>query len=369
MSSDIDALVLENTLLVKEDQLSNREARRSGGRSGEEIDPFLESVWQCPACGAGLQKKGTVARCSACDRTYRQDDGIWQMFAPHEKIVGDVTDAVKEFYEENPFPNYNEHDNLRSLISKSQRGLYGRLLGEQIPYNSRVLEVGCGTGQLSNFLAIGCRSVVGTDLCMNSLRLAEEFRRSQHLKRVRFMQMNLFRPALALERFDVVLCNGVLHHTNDPLDGFRRIARLVKPGGHIVVGLYNRYGRYLLDSRRVLFRLSGGRLQWIDPYLRGTAMSDDKRNAWFKDQYQHPHESKHTMGEVLRWFEESGFDYVNGIPKLCARGRFSDCERLFEPADRGTSLDRFLSQAKMIVTGSREGGFFVMIGRKRESTC
>ena len=39
-------------------------------------------------------------------------------------------------------------------------------------------------------------------------------------------------------QFDVVLCNGVLHHTSDPYGGYRGIARLVKPGGLIVVGLY-----------------------------------------------------------------------------------------------------------------------------------
>ncbi|MFQ5428882.1 MAG: carbamoyltransferase N-terminal domain-containing protein [Phycisphaerae bacterium] len=364
MSSDIDALVLENMLLLKDRQTANLEARRIEV-GGAEVDPALEAVWRCPACRGELQASGDRARCRDCGRDYRRAEGIWQLFWPHEKTEGDVTDIVKQFYEEHPFPNYDEDESVRSLITKSRRGIYARLLGEQIPYNSRVLEVGCGTGQLSNFLGVGCRSVIGTDLCMNSLRLAEGFRRKHELARVRFLQMNLFKPALKPEQFDVVLCNGVLHHTSDPYGGFRSIAALVKPGGHIVIGLYNTYGRLLLDSRRLLFRLTGGRLKWIDPYLRRTRMSREKQGAWFADQYQHPHESKHTMGEVLNWYEKNGFDFVNGIPKFRPWDPFSANERLFEPAERGSLVDRALAQAKMIVTGSQEGGFYIVIGRKQ----
>ena len=114
-------------------------------------------------------------------------------------------EIVKAFYEETPFPNYDDHDSLSSLIDKSRRGLYARRLDEAIPYNSAVLEVGCGTGQLSNFLGISCRRVVGADICMNSLKLGEAFRKEHGLARVRFVQMNLFRPVFKPEQFDVVL--------------------------------------------------------------------------------------------------------------------------------------------------------------------
>ncbi len=365
MSSDIDVLVLENCLLEKRRQRANAEARRPGS-NGEECDPALEALWACSKCGGELTAHEHHATCAGCGRRFENDDGIWRLFWPHERIDGDVTEVVKQFYEEHPFPNYDDTDSLSSLIRKSRRGIYAKLLAEQIAYNSRVLEIGCGTGQLANYLAIGCRTVVGTDLCLNSLRLAENFRRSQGLTRVRFCQMNLFRPAFRDAQFDVVLCNGVLHHTSDPFGGFRSIARLVRPGGHVIIGLYNRYGRLLLDSRRLLFRLTGGRFKWIDPYIRKTRMSAGKQDAWFHDQYLHPHESKHTMGEVLRWFDETGFEFVNGVPKPRVWDRFDSNERLFEPAARGTALDRGLAQAKMIATGNQEGGFYIMIARRRD---
>src|SRR5207248_10846434 len=161
-----------------------------------------------------------------------------------------------------------------------------------------------------------------------------------------------------------VLCNGVLHHTSDPFGGFQRIAQLVRPGGHMIVGLYNRFGRLALEARRVIFRATGGRGHWLDPHLRGGEMGDAKRRAWFADQYQHPHESTHTYGEVLDWFEKSGFEYVNSVPKPTALDSLSDDDQLFERQSPGNAMDRALSQARQVWTGSKEGGFFVMIGRK-----
>jgi SAM-dependent methyltransferase len=250
-------------------------------------------------------------------------------------------------------------------MEKSRRGLYARRLDQTIPYNTTVLEVGCGTGQLANFLGMSCRRVIGTDLCLHSLQLGEAFRAGHGLDRVRFAQMNLFRPALAPGSFDVVICSGVLHHTSDPFGGFRELCRLVRPGGHVVVGLYNRYGRLATDTRRALFRATGGRARYIDPVLRRLDRDSGKGRAWFADQYRHPHESKHTFGEVQRWFDSVGFSFVRGVPAMRPEDDGLEGADLFEPQPRGTALTRGLVQAmEVFAPGNREGGFFVMIGRR-----
>jgi carbamoyltransferase len=361
MSCDLDALCMGPFLLRKRQQ--------PAWVPPEATNSFevLENVLACPCgSGSGLTRVGSQMQSSTCGHTFPITDGIPQLFWPHEAVgtSGDVTEQVKAFYEETPFPSYDDHDSVRSLIEKSRKGLYGRALDAAIPYNSTVLEVGCGTGQLSNFLGIGCRRVVGADLCLNSLRVGERFRREQNLPRVRFTQINLFRPPFQAERFDVVLCNGVLHHTSDPRGGFRSLVSLVKPGGHIVIGLYNTYGRVMTDLRRVLFRATGGSAKWIDPYLRSASISQAKRTAWFADQYLHPHESKHTIGEVLTWFEEEGLEFVRGVPSVVRGPDTPDDESLFSPSGAGTAWDHFVVQLKQIKAGSREGGFFIMIARK-----
>lgn len=324
------------------------------------------NLLNCPACRSELEMDDGKLRCTDAGHTFPIENGIPQMFVPNDWQSGklDVTDEVRKFYEKTPFPNYDEFDSVAALVEKSRKGGFARLLDEQVPLGVKVLEVGCGTGQLSNFLGIAQRTVFGADICLNSLALAEEFRRKNHLSRVVFYQMNLFRPIFREGAFDLVISNGVLHHTSDPFGGFKSIAPLVRKGGYILVGLYNRFGRLMTDLRRLIFRVTGNQFLFLDPYLRERRKKDAKTAAWFEDQYRHPHESKHTMGEVLKWFNETGFRFVNSIPKNQFMQSFTDEERLFAvnpPVDR---LTLGAVQAHMVFTGSREGGLFIMIGQR-----
>jgi len=359
MSCDIDVLNLGPFVIRKQ-------AQPVWITDAHSFEPF-EDVLQCPCgCEGTLERRGEFYVGAECLRRFPIADGIPQLYWRHDGAddPGDVTERVKAFYEETPFPNYDDHDSVRSLIEKARNGQYARALDEAIPYNSTVLEVGCGTGQLSNFLGIACRRVVGTDLCLNSLRLADNFRREHNLPRVRFVQANLFRSPFADGRFDVVLCNGVLHHTSDPFGGFQGLTRLLRPGGYMVIGLYNTYGRLMTNLRRRLFRLTGGAGKWIDPYLRSVSMSRDKQRAWFADQYVHPHESTHTFGEVLNWFKRENLEFVNGVPALAANSNGGMLRGMFDQSDPGTAWDHFKVQMGQIAAGSREGGFFVMIAQK-----
>ena len=102
----------------------------------------------------------------------------------------------------------------------------------------------------------------------------------------------------------------------------------------------------------------------MDPYLRASPISDEKRRAWFADQYRHPHESKHTIDEVLDWFDACGLEFVRGIPSVTTDSDGLGKGNLFEPTGEGSKLEHFMIQSREIVTGSSEGGFFIMIARK-----
>jgi len=324
-------------------------------------------VLACPYCGGGLRYDGERIHCLGCDKSFNVDSGIPQLFAPHDPAQqkGDVTEIVKAFYEENPFPNYDDIDSEATLMEKATRGVFARLLGEQIPQGALVLEVGCGTGQLTNFLGMHYnRRVFGSDMCLHSLRLANGFRERCRIKNAGFTQMNLFRPAFKPGVFDLVVSNGVLHHTADPRGAFESIARLVKPNGVIIIGLYNKIGRLTTDFKRFLFRVSADKLSFLDAHMRNKNYNQDRKRAWFYDQYKHPHESKHTYSEVIEWFESNGFEYLFSIPKIEA-GAFSNDEQLFEKHDKGTRFTRFLTELEMLLQGGVDGALYIMIGRKQ----
>lgn len=328
----------------------------------------------CPVTGAPLFASDRALVTENGSHRYAIDDGILRLFVddapePDANAVregrDEVTRHVRDFYEDAPFPNYNDFDTIRTFIKRADEGLFARLLREQIPLNANVLEVGCGTGQLSNYLAATCMAhVYAADMTLASLRLGREFAKANEISGITFLQMNLFRPCIRPESMDVVISNGVLHHTHDTRAAFMSIVPLVKRGGYIIVGLYNRIGRLRTDLRRVLYKLLGERALILDPHLRGRNLSPAKRRAWIRDQYVHPQERKHTMNETLGWFDEAGIDFVNSIPKIV--GDFTADERLFRKNDPGRPIDRIMAEVGMLFSHfGGEGGLYIMIGRRR----
>ena len=359
MQSEMDVLVLEDCVLHKTRQPLGLHLWSASPAPA----PDAASPWVDPVTGDPLVVTARCAHNVVTGRCYPVEEGIPRLFVAND-AQDDVTEIVKQFYEKTPFPNYDDLDNRRALLEKARAGRFARLLNEQIPYSAPVVEIGCGTGQLTNFLSIAHRTVLGVDVCLNSLRLAQTFKETNGLDRATFAQMNLFKPALKDGFFQVVISNGVLHHTGNCRAAFKRVGQLARPGGFLVIGLYSAFSRRLHYARRALYRWTGVTAGWLDPQLARTGPGG-KRDAWFQDQYCHPHESAHTLDEVFGWLEEDGFDFVNSIPKPRGGVELGARESMFEPRDPGSAVSRFLSQAASVGSGYREGGFFIVIGRRR----
>jgi hypothetical protein len=82
------------------------------------------------------------------------------------------------------------------------------------------------------------------------------------------------------------------------------------------------------------------------------------------DQYKNPHESKHTIGEVMGWLRRIGFQFVTSLPRSRPFQPFTERDGLFRPETPGNWLERQMVELGMIRSGSREGGFFIVIGRR-----
>lgn len=337
-----------------------------------QLSPLFEQhagIFQDPSRRGPITVRDGQLIAAETGHCFEANDGIPNFYVEVDTARGSrvnaISDSVRSFYEETPFPNYDELDSRQSLQTKAESGVYAKLLDQQLPEGALVLEAGCGTGQLSNFLGMSWkRRVFAGDLCLNSLRLAKGFADRNVIRNVSFVQMNLFEPPFKDGVFDVVISNGVLHHTADCEDAFRSILTKLKPGGHILVGLYNWYGRLPTLWKRSVFKKFGRTFYFLDPWLKELEASPDRFKAWFMDQYQHPYETRHSMDEVLGWFDRYGVEFVNSVPHLDGSG-FSSDELLFEPKPRGHTMARVATQLEMLLSGGQDGGLFIMMGRKR----
>jgi len=217
---------------------------------------------------------------------------------------------------------------------------------------------------MSLFLASGGRLVVGADLSRPSLQLATQTAASLEIRSALFAETDLQRPGLKPAAFDVVYSSGVLHHTPMPRASFAAMAKLVKPGGVLVLGLYNSLARLPHRLRRVVARLTGYRWIPFDPILRDREHEPARRLAWLRDQYQHPEEHRHTLGEVKRWFRENGVQFLRTYPNTLWVEEEASGPSLFTPADDDWWIEEWLAQVRWMSTLSAEGGLFLVLGRR-----
>jgi hypothetical protein len=129
----------------------------------------------------------------------------------------------------------------------------------------------------------------------------------------------------------------------------------------IVLGLYNAFARIPLRLRRFVARLSGFRLIPFDPVLRDRGSEPARREAWLRDQYRHPEEHRHTLGEVQRWFAENGVEYVRAYPSAVLG---EESGELFDDAPDDWRPEGWLTQIGWMRTLAHEGGLFFTIGRR-----
>jgi SAM-dependent methyltransferase len=298
--------------------------------------------------------------CDGCGQRYEIRDGIPDL----RLAIDERTETVRKFYGVAPFPGYPPRDSLAALRARAERSEFARLLDQAIPGDARVVEIGCGTGQMSLFLTRADRLVIGADMTRASLALAASASRRFGISGTRFIETDLRSPGLRPGAFDVVYSSGVLHHTPDPAKSFAQIVRLCRPGGIIVLGLYNSYARLPLRLRRAVARLTGFRFIPFDPVLRDRNGEPARREAWLRDQYQHPEEHRHTLAEVQRWFRDNDVEYLRAYPNTLIGAEPLVGDELFSPAGDDWGLENVLAQLAWAKTLGHEGGLFLTIGRR-----
>jgi SAM-dependent methyltransferase len=215
---------------------------------------------------------------------------------------------------------------------------------------------------MSLYLARADRVIIAADLSRAALTLGAAAAQRYRVDRVQFVEADLHRPAFKPVAFDVVYSSGVLHHTANPRAAFGAIARLARPGGIVVVGVYNTFARIPLRLRRTVARLTRFRVVPFDSVLRDRRQEPARRDAWLRDQYQHPEEHRHTVAEVKAWLSENDVEYLRTFPSTVLEEESGD---LFARAVDDWAVERWIAQLGWMWTLGGEGGLFFTIGRRR----
>lgn len=160
----------------------------------------------------------------------------------------------------------------------------------------RCLDAGAGSGRGSILMArAGAREVIGVDLSEKNVATARRWALANGLANLTFQQGSLHELPFADQSFDIVWCNGVLHHSDDPNRGLQEISRVLKVGGYMWLYLYGSGGIYwaLVDCIREALQntdLSACMallLAWNVPIGRIAEFIDDWYVPWLRRYTDH----------------------------------------------------------------------------------
>lgn len=241
-----------------------------------------------------------------------------------------VSQAVRAQYEENPHPRWQHAGLLEEPIPvpRALRTLFPHLTldagGWETP---EILVAGCGTGRESVWTANQFRGarVLAVDLSLASLAYAQRQTERLGMEDVAYAQADLTRLDGLGRRFDIVQCVGVLHHTADPLGGWRVLTGLVRPGGFMKIGLYSATARRTIVEARAFAAERGlpATTAGIRRFRRevlalpeGHSLGRLLRSVDFfstsacRDLVFHVHERRMTLPQIAGWLAELGLEFV-----------------------------------------------------------
>lgn len=153
---------------------------------------------------------------------------------------------------------------------------------------SKVLEIGCGTGKNTQWLATKAQQVIAVDFSDKMLASAKLKVISS---RVKFIEADITNEWLfAQAKFDLITFSLVLEHINDISFIFKQVKENIQPGGYVYVGELHPFKQYTGSQAR--FEMQDKQVK-LDCYLHHisdfiAAASDNglsliKLNEWFDD--------------------------------------------------------------------------------------
>ncbi len=230
-------------------------------------------------------------------------------------IEGAVSEAVRQQYEENPYPRWF----ITVPPEKTPRR------DERTGPVPDILIAGCGTGLSLTEISrapVAAR-ILAIDLSRASLSYAKRMAQKLGLDDVEFAQADILKLGSIGREFDIIDASGVLHHLADPWQGWRVLLSLLRPGGTMNIGLYSDLARRNVAAARDLIIQRGYRpipqdirlcrqdiIASDDALLKSlTGSQDFYTTSECRDLLFHVQELRITLPQIKSFLAENDLDF------------------------------------------------------------
>jgi SAM-dependent methyltransferase len=217
--------------------------------------------------------------------------------------------AVKEFYSKLQFPGPYTIDDL-NFYSDNIINDYLKIFDGRVKQATRVLDVGCGSGFIVNFLANRYPDVIFDAVDFSdSIDFSRQFSIEHNINNINYYKED-FLVWNTDYKYDLIISNGVLHHIPEYQRAIDKIYRLTTD--KVIIGIYNSYGKLLKKISKI-------------NYVNETL---------YLDQEQCPFELAFTDKEFKKLFNK--YDVLTVYPSYC--NRLVDFRNLFNSSNGGLTV-------------------------------
>jgi tetratricopeptide (TPR) repeat protein/SAM-dependent methyltransferase len=269
-------------------------------------------------------------------------------------IDDEVSLAVREQYEENPYPRWARAPNpsarpVESLWSRLRPGQQIRVHPSPVP----ILIAGCGTGYHPILVARAYpdSEVFAVDLSRTSLAYAARMTEQLGIANITYRQADILKLGSLDRRFAVVECCGVLHHLDDVMAGWRVLVDLLESDGLMKIALYSEKARRAVRAAREFTRDANYPLtpdiirncrhaimQLPDGHPAKDVMSfsDFYTLDGCRDLVMHVQEHQFTLPRIARCLDQLGLQFLEMECPATTLTRFTE---MFSNEGASTNLD------------------------------
>lgn len=217
----------------------------------------VEEQLVCPSCSEPLREEGTHLQCVRCKKSWPVVNGIphfIEEFPYWGEIPLEQMQEVNRAAEAGPWkaalldssdPRVQSAAGMMLNLARANWHLLTNL-----PPESRVLDLGAGTGTNSHALARHYREVVAVEPVLERVEFMRRRFAQEGLSNIKVLRSSLWNLPFAPNSFDLVVMNGVLEWVAEGMTGdpgevqeraLRNAATMLRPGGCLYLGIENRY--------------------------------------------------------------------------------------------------------------------------------
>ena len=293
------------------------------------INQFEEYVCYC--CQGNLRFNHNELSCEKCNKIFSIKNNI-----PRFVNQSNYTNSFGfqwNLFRKTQLDSHTNKDISRDRVSKVID------FGEDISSHSvKILEAGSGAGRFTEIIAEEHATVYTFDY---SNAIDANYENNKKFSNLNFFQADILDIPFKDNYFDIIICFGVIQHTESPYSTFSSLVKKLKPGGKIYIDVYSKnwhtylWSKYILRPvttripKEILFKYIkqftpmfipitrflkscfgkvGMRISPIVEYSE-LGLSEEQNKEWSIldtfDMYSPKYDLPQSINEVTKWFKES----------------------------------------------------------------